>query len=664
LGARHVVFVVFLLAAARAQAQPAPLSLLDVPYVSQSEALCGGAAAAMVLRFWGERGVSADTFAPLVDRSAAGIPTTALVAALAERGWQATAVEATDTVLAGELMNGRPVIALIEDRRRVYHYVVVVGATDRAVIFHDPARAPLRVMSRREFERRWMATRRWMAIVLPGDRVEPAKATNPAVQVPTTSCDERVAAGIQQAQAGDLDAAERTLTAALACTGAAASRELAGVRVLQRRWDDAAQLAAEAVAMDKSDTYAWQVLGTSQFVLNQPLAALDAWNHAGEPRLDLIRVDGLERIRQRPVERMIAINNGEVVTRRRFVQAERALAELPAARSTRLELAPVGGGLTQLHATVVERGTMPRDPFTWAAIGARAAATRTVAVAFGSFTGAGESLAVDWRFWPGRPRVGVTVRAPASWAGTWGADVFGESQAFDGGRPDLRRRGGRLTISRWLSSTTRLEARGGAERWNSTGSLGAAGVTAGFLSPSERLSARLGADAWAGPTHFGSLAATVNAASAPRMALSGAIPLGPVLTLTAGAATVTDSAPLDLWPAGDTGQARTVLARAHPVLDDGVMKGARLGRSIAFGSTEAQYWWRAPGLSRIGAAAFVDVVRTMQRTNGDGALNDVDVGVGAGLASLLVPGRFRVDYGHGLRDGADAVTVRYVVSPW
>ena len=38
---------------------PAPLSFLDVPFISQTELLCGGAAAAMVLRYWGERGIAA-----------------------------------------------------------------------------------------------------------------------------------------------------------------------------------------------------------------------------------------------------------------------------------------------------------------------------------------------------------------------------------------------------------------------------------------------------------------------------------------------------------------------------------------------------------------------------------------------------------------------------
>ena len=35
------------------------LTVLDVPFIAQSELLCGGAAAAMVMRYWGERGVDA-----------------------------------------------------------------------------------------------------------------------------------------------------------------------------------------------------------------------------------------------------------------------------------------------------------------------------------------------------------------------------------------------------------------------------------------------------------------------------------------------------------------------------------------------------------------------------------------------------------------------------
>ena len=55
---------------------------LDVPYVAQSEALCGGAASAMVLRYWGARGIDAEQFAGALNSSRDGIETGALVDAI------------------------------------------------------------------------------------------------------------------------------------------------------------------------------------------------------------------------------------------------------------------------------------------------------------------------------------------------------------------------------------------------------------------------------------------------------------------------------------------------------------------------------------------------------------------------------------------------------
>lgn len=338
-----------LLLAGPAAAQP--LALLDVPFITQSEALCGGAAAAMVLRYWGERGVTAESFTHLLDRSAAGIRTTALVADLQGRGWQAAAIDGRDDLVRAELARGRPVLVLFEDRPGTFHYVVIVAWHERGVVFHDPARAPFRVMALAEFDRRWRAADRWMAIVLPAQepsRLKPAPTDDSVVGAGfsrlDTSCDALVADGVRLAQANDLDAAERTLTAALGCPGAAAPRELAGVRLLQRRWPEVTGLASTAVAADPGDTYAWKLLGTARYVENDRPGALEAWNRAGEPRVDLIRVDGLRRTRQRAVEQLLGVNGGDVLTPPSFLRARRRLAELPSAASTRLDYAPVPSG--------------------------------------------------------------------------------------------------------------------------------------------------------------------------------------------------------------------------------------------------------------------------------------------------------------------------------
>ena len=55
---------------------------MDVPFFAQTVDLCGGAAAAMVLRYWGDRDVQAEDFAALVDSTRGGISTLDLVNAL------------------------------------------------------------------------------------------------------------------------------------------------------------------------------------------------------------------------------------------------------------------------------------------------------------------------------------------------------------------------------------------------------------------------------------------------------------------------------------------------------------------------------------------------------------------------------------------------------
>src|SRR4051812_35885378 len=163
--------VTFVAAAAPASGQSPPVTrpagILDVPYVPQSEELCGGAAAAMVMRYWGATGVYAETFASLVDRREKGIRGRDLIDTLERRGWSAASFQGDEALVERSLEARRPLIALIEDRPGRFHYVVIVSWAAGKVIVHDPARRPFQVHDTAAFLRAWSRSDHWTLLALP-----------------------------------------------------------------------------------------------------------------------------------------------------------------------------------------------------------------------------------------------------------------------------------------------------------------------------------------------------------------------------------------------------------------------------------------------------------------------------------------------------------------
>ncbi|HMB93871.1 MAG TPA: C39 family peptidase, partial [Rhodothermales bacterium] len=298
------VFVGLRLLVNQATAQPVDtLAVLDVPYVAQSEALCGGAAAAMVMRYWGAQGINAEDFAPYVS-SDAGIRTGDLVVALDSLGWQTYPFRGTAADVQGHLKRGRPVVALLEVAPQRYHYVVVIAWGESGVLYHDPAAAPSRVLPLAQWEEQWQATGYWTLLLLP-----PAEETTPADTTTTTPaamgadedqpCARQVAQAIAQAYSGQLDDAMTQLAAAQTqCPKeAAAFREAAAIRFKQARWMEAERLAEQALARDSEDAYTWRLLAATRFLSEDRTGALHAWNQLGEPQIDLIQIEGLDRTR-------------------------------------------------------------------------------------------------------------------------------------------------------------------------------------------------------------------------------------------------------------------------------------------------------------------------------------------------------------------------------
>ncbi len=652
-----------------AHGRAAGTPLLDVPFVPQSEALCGGAAAAMVLRYWHATGVHAEDFAALVSDTAAGITLGDLTRAIRDRGWRAWPSAGSASDVRGHLARGRPVIALIEDRPGRNHYVVVVAWAESGVVFHDPARGPFRVADATTFDRAWTATGRTTLLVVPADEnaalAGPRDAPDRAPLPPAGqagACREPLARGIALARAGDVAGGETLLSVVResCATLSAGPRELAGIRFLQERWMDAAALAEEAVSREPTDLHAWQLLATARFLAEDPAGALTAWNRRNEPRVDLTRIDGLTRTQYDVVAGLVNLPPRTVLTASHLARAARRVAALPAVGGSRVSYTPTANGLATVDVAVVEHPLVATSRARLLAAALGAATTREASLDVASPTGNGELWTMTGRWWEGRPRVAFSLAAPrlGPWSGLWRLDGSWERQTYrapDADRLASDRRRAAIAFADWGSGAFRWEVGGALDHWADRGNLVSATAAVEGRLWIDRLALRVDGSAWPrrrGAAGFGSGSLSA-AARSTREA-------GPRWTGQAGLHLVSAAAPLDLWPGAGTGVARAPLLRAHPLLADGAVRAERLGQILMHATLEHRRPVVSRGLAQFDVAAFADVARLGFARGIAGPRTDVDLGVGVRVGIAGAPGGLRLDLARGLRDGGMAVSAAWL----
>ena len=642
-----------------AQSASAVRPLLDVPYLPQSEALCGGAAIAMVMRYWGATAVYAETFAELVDAEAGGIRGRDLIRALEGRGFETVSFEGDAARMRSALDARRPPIALIEDRPGRFHYVVIVGWRDDRVIVHDPARAPFRVMAPDAFVRAWSASRYWTLLAQPR-RDSPAAPETPAARAEFAAPDARpdgvcaglVEEGIRLAGSGDLAAAERVLQLAAAdCDRDAGPwRELAGVHALRGDWPEAARDARRALDRDRDDQHSARILATSLFLSGDDAGALDAWNRMGAPIVDIVDIRGLGRTRFAVAAAAIDLRPQTVLTRAALARARRRLDAMPSVMGSRVTYEPGEDDRARVSASILERPLAPTGLIPLAASVVRAATDREIGLSVASPSGGGELWTAAWRWWERRPRVAFGLAAPSPFGGVWSLEAFGERQTY--GRPGVeieeRRRGATLMASDWVSGALKLEAGTSLERWD-------AGSTASLHGGLERVFA----DGLAAATLSGTLMAGAHRTALAAVSgewRSALAREGAVAHARAGLAVTGARAPLALMPGAGTGHGRHALLRAHPLLDDGVVRGV-FGRGLADAGVEWRYWMPPVFRTvRLAPAVFLDTARAFRTPEYGDARFHADLGAGLRLA-IPAAGVLRIDLARGLRDGEMAVSV-------
>jgi hypothetical protein len=639
---------------------------LDVPYVPQSEALCGGAAAAMVFRYWGDAHAGVEPFEPLVDKRAGGIADGVLIHAIAERGWTTTRIAGSIDTLRDQIAQKHPVVILLQDRPTRYHYLVVVGVEPSAIIVHDPSWGPSRRIPIADALRLWRPARFWALVVTPpADRAPAPTAVSAAPTAPQTlsRCDVMLDGAISRVRELGFAAADDAFGAVnRACPDAAGPlRELAGVRFGQRRWQDAAALAARAVTLDPTDAYAWEVLASSRFVQDDLPGALRAWNAIGLPHLDAVDIHGLHHSRYELIADVLGLTPNTILTAAAFERAARRLGELPDRASARLAFRPAQDGFATVDVAIAERDVQPHGPFEWGAAAAKAIVNREIDVGVPGFTGQGELWSANWRWWTHRPRVAVGFAAPRTerLAGVWSVEASWESQRYVIDQDtrafvDETRAHGGVSVGDWLTGDLRYRVAGGFDAWNGAQRTASIGAELEQRFARDRIGVAAVATAYA-PVSAGAAFQSVSVHVDARRP-SAAVRWG--LAAAAGANAVSAAAPFALWSGAGDGHGRPVLLRAHPLLEDGAIAGPAFGRTLTYATAEIDRWMASASPVRVAIAAFTDVARATDRVPGAiGADWQMDAGIGLRVRVPGSPGTLRVDVGHGLRDGAHAFTV-------
>ena len=603
--------------------------VLDVPYLPQSVLLCGGAALAMVERWWGRRGVFAQDFAGLVRPEQGGILTTDLASAARARGWNTRILDGTPELVRQYLEAGAPVVALIQVSPDRYHYVVVISWREGKVTFHDPARAPFITTDEPTFLTRWTGADRWAMVLRPVLAPAPVVATETRDPAPIDSlpCRPWLDRAVDAAREKRLpDAVGLLEEAGRSCPGEPlVLREMAGVRFKQGMHSAAIRLAEEYLAASPGDESGWHLLAASRYLTGDLEGALAAWNELGRPTIDLIRVDGSRKIRYREIADAASLTSGSVLTPARLVLSQRRVSSVPALRRATVGYQPVPGGIVEVRVAVVERPVVDRAWRLLAAGAIGAVAQREVGLQVASPTGAGELWSGIWRWASARPRAAFRVDLPGSLLFPGVIGIEGSWERFSNDGAEETRRSGFVGFGGWLTAGLRPSGGLRIERWSGQRDYLAVSVGTELRAAGNRLALRATSEHAVAISSNRSF--TRGSAGAMWASVTGL--RRAAWSTRVGLEWNSQDAPSGSWPVAGGGVSWAIPLRAHPLEGEGLLAA----RGILHGGLAGDQPFARVGPLVLAAGAFVDAARVVASTGGSSA------------------GRWFVDGGFGLRIG-------------
>ncbi len=410
--------------------------------------------------------------------------------------------------------------------------------------------------------------------------------------------------------------------------------ERGGVRFLENRYEDAIADLSQALARG-NDPYARDLLASALFLAGRTDAALAQWNLLGGPRLRTLSITGLERTKDAVARREISIGEGDMLGDDALRASQRRLEETQVFDQVTLRPIPRGDGQADLEVALSEQHGF-----------------------FASPVEAVISAGVD----------ALQERVRIRYAN--GLEAFRGRQAYtlDDGLGSTRR-GFELSLRHVVDGRTVVQ--GGLrlkDRAFSAPRLDAPpGLIAGLEARVERRlldghldRLDLAASAFRAAHAFGSDLAFTKAGfelsyqrhlSAPEQVRIEPSVLAVRLRLGWGG----DGVPLDEMFAPGGSPDMELPLRAHRQTADGVLGATPIGRSLVLGNVEWRRRLIGSGPVPVGVVFFYDGAWVGRVADGRGtAFHDVGMGLRIGLPGS---GIVRVDFGHGLTDGKNAIFV-------
>jgi hypothetical protein len=447
--------------------------------------------------------------------------------------------------------------------------------------------------------------------------------------------------------------------------------ELGGVRFLEERYDESARELGRALRARRDDAYVRDLLASSLHLAGRSEEALEHWNALGRPLLEGVDVRGLVHTRDRVARREIAVTEGEVLGVGAFRETRLRLRETGVFERITLRPVPTGTGTARLQVDLVERHGLANG---WLDLAGRTGVdllSSKVRLRYANVRGSGLTAGAQYRWRANRPGLSVFMEwaRPFGLAANLKLEGIREEQTYDlGGRFLSKSRGIDLGLRKVLDGATvagvglhyrdrsfdarRPEIPGGR----------VVGVQAGVerqlvRSTRQRLEGSVqGLVSPRAPfadVAFGRVSAALryhlhlrspDESTVERTALAAQLQLG------AGS----PGTPLDERFAPGGNREMQMPLRAHPRMRRGVLGGTPIGRGLALLNMEARHRLLNTNRFQLGLVFLYDGVYLKGTPADTTWLHDAGVGIRLQARGLPL---LRLDFGHGLSDGKNAVFV-------